>query len=247
MSTTAENLLHGFGFMKVNESSIEFLRGKIGELDFSDVTQLAYRLRYYFPLKSEESIRGSIGTYLYDTGIYIDKIYPGIKRYDVFASSLRKFDSIKSQVPTILHRLSRGGSTAESTLKGAFYISRNNPELKEVYLNLAFIMTQYDIAVLAEKSTEYKNVSTFLYSSRYYLSNILDEGDLMDEELFHHYLYKLLSQFDALPVEALVYAFKMTYLRTRERPLNSKKESHLRNIIESDLGSCSAIGASRLW
>lgn len=246
MSIAAENLLHGFGFTKVNESSIEFLRNEIGELDFSDVTQLAYRLRYYFPLKSEESIKGSIGTYLYDTGLYIDKVYPGIKRYDVFASSLRKFDNGKSKVPTILHKLSRNESTAESTLKGAFSLG-NNPELKEVYLNLAFIMAQYDIAILAEKSTEYKNVSTFLYSSRYYLSNILDERDSMDEELLHHYLYKLLSQFDVLPMEALVYAFKITYLRTIERPLSSKKESYLRNIIESDLGSCSETGAYRLW
>lgn len=37
MSVVAENLLHGFGFTKVNDSSIEFLRNEIGELDFSDV------------------------------------------------------------------------------------------------------------------------------------------------------------------------------------------------------------------
>lgn len=246
MSIVAENLLHGFGFTKVNESSIEFLRNEIGELDFSDVTQLAYRLRYYFPLKSEESLKGSIGNYLHNVDINTDKVYPGVKRYDVFASSLKKFDNVNSQVPTILHRLARYGSTAESTLKGAFSLGSNR-ELREVYVNLAFIMTQYDIAVLAENSTEYKNVSTFLYSSRYYLSNILDERDSMDEELLHHYLYKLLSQFDVLPMEALVYAFKITYLRTIEKPLSSKKESYLRNIIESDLGNCSETGAYRLW
>ena len=87
MSVVAENLLHGFGFTKVNDSSIEFLRNEIGELDFSDVTQLAYRLRYYFPLKSEESLKGSIGNYLHDVDINTNKVYPGIKRYDVFASS----------------------------------------------------------------------------------------------------------------------------------------------------------------
>ena len=115
MSVVAENLLHGFGFTKVNDSSIEFLRNEIGELDFSDVAQLAYRLRYYFPLKSEESLKGSIGNYLHVTGVYTDKVYPGVKRYDVFASSLKKFDNVNSQVPTILHRLARYGSTAEST------------------------------------------------------------------------------------------------------------------------------------
>lgn len=246
MSTAAENLLHGFGFTKVNDSSIEFLRNEIGELDFSDVTQLAYRLRYYFPLKSEESLKVSIGNYLHSADIYIDEIYPGIKRYDVFASSLKKFDNLNSQVPTILHRLARYGSTAENTLKGALSIG-NNPELKEVYINLAFIMTQYDIAVLAENSTEYKNVGSFLYCISDYFQTVLDERDMVEKELLHHCLYKLLSQFDVLPTEALVYAFKITYLRTTEKPLSEEKENHLRNIIESEFSNCSATGACRLW
>lgn len=241
MSIVAENLLHGFGFTKVNESSIEFLRGEIGELDFSDVTQLAYRLRYYFPLKSEESLKGSIGNYLHDTGVYTDKVYPGVKRYDVFASSLKKFDNVNSQVPMILHRLARYGSTAESTLKGAFSLGSNR-ELREVYVNLAFIMTQYDIAVLAENSTEYKNVSLFLY-------HIFDrfQETLDDKDILHHYLYRLLSQFDVLPVEALVYAFKIAYLRAMEKPLGEEKENHLRDIISSEFHNCSETGAYRLW
>ena len=246
MSTAAENLLHGFGFTKVNDSSIEFLRSKIGELDFSDVTQLAYRLRYYFPLKSEESLKGSIGNYLHSADIYIEEVYPGVKRYDVFASSLKKFDNLKSQVPTILHRLARYGSTAESTLKGALSLS-SNPELKEVYINLAFIMAQYDIAVLAENSTEYKNVGSFLYCISDHFQTILDERDTVEKELLHHCLYKLLSQFDVLPAEALVYAFKITYLRTMEKSLSEEKENHLRNIIEFEFSNCSATGASRLW
>ena len=246
MSIVAENLLHGFGFTKVNDSSIEFLRNEIGELDFSDVAQLAYRLRYYFPLKSEESLKGSIGNYLHDTGICTDKVYPGIKRYDVFASSLKKFDDVNSQVPTILHRLARYGSTAESTLKGAFSLGSNR-ELREVYLNLAFIMTQYDIAVLAENSTEYKNVGSFLYCISDHFQTVLDERDMVEKELLHHCLYKLLSQFDVLPTEALVYAFKITYLRTTEKPLSEEKENHLRNIIESEFSNCSATGACRLW
>lgn len=241
MSTAAENLLHGFGFTKVNDSSIEFLRNEIGELDFSDVTQLAYRLRYYFPLKSEESLKGSIGNYLHDTGVYTDKVYPGVKRYDVFASSLKKFDNINSQVPTILHRLARYDSTAESTLKGAFSLS-SNPELKEVYLNLAFIMAQYDIAVLAENSTEYKNVGLFLYHIFDYFQEVSD-----DKVILHHYLYKLLSQFDALPIEALVYAFKIAYLRAMEKPLGEKRENILRDIISSEFHNCSETGACRLW
>ena len=241
MSIVAETLLHGFGFTKVNESSIEFLRGEIGELDFSDIDQLAYRLRYYFPLKSEESLKGSIGNYLHDTGVYTDKVYPGVKRYDVFASSLKKFDNLKSQVPTILHRLARYGSTAENTLKGALSIG-NNPELKEVYINLAFIMTQYDIAVLAENSTEYKNVSLFLYHIFDHFQETLDDKDIL-----HHCLYKLLSQFDVLPAEALVYAFKITYLRTMEKALSEEKENHLRNIIESEFSNCLEAGACRLW
>lgn len=241
MSIVAENLLHGFGFTKVNDSSIEFLRNEIGELDFSDVTQLAYRLRYYFPLKSEESLKGSIGNYLHDTGVYTDKVYPGVKRYDVFASSLKKFDNVNSQVPTILHRLARYGSTAESTLRGAFSLS-SNPELKEVYLNLAFIITQYDIAVLAENSTEYKNVGLFLYHIFDYFQEVSD-----DKVILHHYLYKLLSQFDVLPVEALVHAFKITYLRSIEKPLSEEKENHLRDIILSAFHNCSATGACRLW
>ena len=246
MSIVAENLLHGFGFTKVNDSSIEFLRNEIGELDFSDVAQLAYRLRYYFPLKSEESLKGSIGNYLHDTGICTDKVYPGIKRYDVFASSLKKFDDVNSQVPTILHRLARYGSTAESTLKGAFSLGSNR-ELREVYLNLAFIMTQYDIAVLAENSTEYKNVGSFLYCISDHFQTVLDERDMVEKELLHHCLYKLLSQFDVLLTEALVYAFKITYLRTTEKPLSEEKENHLRNIIESEFSNCSATGACRLW
>ena len=246
MSTAAENLLHGFGFTKVNDSSIEFLRNEIGELDFSDVTQLAYRLRYYFPLKSEELLKGSIGNYLHSADIYIEEVYPGVKRYDVFASSLKKFDNLKSQVPTILHRLARYGSTAENTLKGALSIG-NNPKLKEVYINLAFIMTQYDIAVLAENSTEYKNVGSFLYCISDYFQTVLDEKDMVEKELLHHCLYKLLSQFDVLPTEALVYAFKITYLRTMEKALSEEKENHLRNIIESEFSNCSATGASRLW
>lgn len=246
MSTAAESLLHGFGFTKVNDSSIEFLRNEIGELDFSDVIQLAYRLRYYFPLKSEESLKGSIGNYLHNVGIYIDQVYPGVKRYDVFASSLKKFDDVKSQVPTILHRLARYGSTAENTLKGAFSLG-NNPELKEVYINLAFIMTQYDIAVLAENSTEYKNVGSFLYCISDHFQTVLDERDMVEKELLHHCLYKLLSQFDVLPMEALVYAFKITYLRTIEKTLSEEKENHLRNIIESEFSNCSATGACRLW
>ena len=241
MSVVAENLLHGFGFTKVNDSSIEFLRNEIGELDFSDINQLAYRLRYYFPLKSEESLKGSIGDYLHDTGIYTDKVYPGIKRYDVFASSLKKFDNVNSQVPTILHRLARYGSTAESTLKGAFSLS-SNPELKEVYMNLAFIMTQYDIAVLAENSTEYKNVGLFLYHIFDYFQEVSD-----DKVILHHYLYKLLSQFDVLPVEALVHAFKITYLRSLEKPLSEEKENNLRDLILSAFHNCSATGACRLW
>lgn len=241
MSVVAENLLHGFGFTKVNDSSIEFLRNEIGELDFSDVAQLAYRLRYYFPLKSEESLKGSIGNYLHDTGVYTDKVYPGIKRYDVFASSLKKFDNVNSQVPTILHRLARYGSTAESTLKGAFSLS-SNPELREVYLNLAFIMTQYDIAVLAENSTEYKNVGLFLYHIFDYFQEVSD-----DKVILHHYLYKLLSQFDVLPVEALVHAFKITYLRSLEKPLSEEKENHLRDLILSAFHNCSETGACRLW
>lgn len=246
MSTAAENLLHGFGFTKVNDSSIEFLRNEIGELDFSDVTQLAYRLRYYFPLKSEESLKVSIGNYLHSADIYVEEVYPGVKRYDVFASSLKKFDNLNSQVPTILHRLARYGSTAENTLKGALSIG-NNPELKEVYINLAFIMTQYDIAVLAENSTEYKNVGSFLYCISDYFQTVLDERDMVEKELLHHCLYKLLSQFDVLPTEALVYAFKITYLRTTEKPLSEEKENHLRNIIESEFSNCSATGACRLW
>lgn len=241
MSIVAETLLHGFGFTKVNESSIEFLRGEIGELDFSDIDQLAYRLRYYFPLKSEESLKGSIGNHLHDTGVYTDKVYPGVKRYDVFASSLKKFDNVNSQVPTILHRLARYGSTAESTLRGAFSLS-SNPELKEVYLNLAFIITQYDIAVLAENSTEYKNVGLFLYHIFDYFQEVSD-----DKVILHHYLYKLLSQFDVLPVEALVHAFKITYLRSIEKPLSEEKENHLRDIILSAFHNCSATGACRLW
>ena len=241
MSIVAENLLHGFGFTKVNESSIEFLKSEIGELDFSDIDQLAYRLRYYFPLKSEESLKGSIGNYLHDTGIYMDRVYPGIKRYDVFASSLKKFDNVNSQVPTILHRLARYGSTAESTLRGAFSLS-SNPELKEMYLNLAFIMTQYDIAVLAENSTEYKNVGLFLYHIFDYFQEVSD-----DKVILHHYLYKLLSQFDVLPVEALVHAFKITYLRSLEKPLSEEKENHLRDLILSAFHDCSATGACRLW
>lgn len=241
MSVVAENLLHGFGFTKVNDSSIEFLRNKIGELDFSDVDQLAYRLRYYFPLKSKESLKGSIGNYLHDTGVYTDKVYPGVKRYDVFASSLKKFDNVNSQVPTILHRLTRYGSTAESTLRGAFSLS-SNPELREVYLNLAFIMTQYDIAVLAENSTEYKNVGLFLYHIFDYLQEVSD-----DKVILHHYLYRLLSQFDVLPVEALVYAFKIAYLRAMEKPLGEEKENHLRDIISSEFHNCSETGAYRLW
>lgn len=241
MSVVAETLLHGFGFTKVNESSIEFLRGEIGELDFSDIDQLAYRLRYYFPLKSEESLKGSIGNYLHDTGVYTDKVYPGIKRYDVFASSLKKFDNVNSQVPTILHRLARYGSTAESTLRGAFSLS-SNPELREVYLNLAFIITQYDIAVLAENSTEYKNVGLFLYHIFDYFQEVSD-----DKVILHHYLYKLLSQFDVLPVEALVHAFKITYLRSMEKPLSEEKENHLRDLILSAFHNCSATGACRLW
>lgn len=246
MSVVAETLLHGFGFTKVNESSIEFLRGEIGELDFSDIDQLAYRLRYYFPLKSEESLKGSIGNYLHDTGVYTDKVYPGVKRYDVFASSLKKFDNVNSQVSTILHRLARYGSTAESTLKGALSIG-NNPELKEVYINLAFIMTQYDIAVLAENSTEYKNVGSFLYCISDYFQTVLDEKDMVEKELLHHCLYKLLSQFDVLPTEALVYAFKITYLRTMEKALSEEKENHLMNIIESEFSNCSETGACHLW
>jgi hypothetical protein len=241
MSIVAENLLHGFGFTKVNESSIEFLRNEIGELDFSDIDQLAYRLRYYFPLKSEESLKGSIGNYLHDTGVYTDKVYPGIKRYDVFASSLKKFDNINSQVPIILHRLARYGSTAESTLKGAFSLGSNR-ELREVYLNLAFIMTQYDIAVLAENSTKYKNVGLFLYHIFDYFQEVSD-----DKVILHHYLYKLLSQFDVLPVEALVHAFKITYLRSLEKPLSEEKENHLRDLILSAFHNCSETGASRLW
>ena len=246
MSTAAENLLHGFGFTRVNDSSIEFLRNEIGELDFLDITQLAYRLRYYFPLKSEESLKESIGNYLHSADIYIDEVYPGIKRYDVFASSLKKFDNLKSQVPNILHRLVRYGSTAESTLKGALSLG-DNPELKEVYINLAFIMTQYDIAVLAENSTEYKNVGSFLYCISDYFQTVLDEKDMVEKELLHHCLYKLLSQFDVLPAEALVYAFKITYLRTMEKALRDEKENHLRNIIESEFSNCSATGACRLW
>lgn len=241
MSVVAENLLHGFGFTKVNESSIEFLRSEIGELDFSDVDQLACRLRYYFPLKSEESLKGSIGNYLHDTGVYTDKVYPGVKRYDVFASSLKKFDNVNSQVPTILHRLARYGSTAESTLRGAFSLS-SNPELREVYLNLAFIITQYDIAVLAENSTEYKNVGLFLYHIFDYFQEVSD-----DKVILHHYLYKLLSQFDVLPVEALVHAFKITYLRSLEKPLSEEKENHLRDLILSAFHNCSETGACRLW
>ena len=241
MSIAAENLLHGFGFTKVNESSIEFLRNEIGELDFSDVDQLAYRLRYYFPLKSEESLKGSIGNYLHNTGIYTDKVYPGIKRYDVFASSLKKFDNINSQVPMILHRLARYDSTAESTLKGAFSLG-SNQELREVYLNLAFIMTQYDIAVLAENSTEYKNVGLFLYHIFDYFQEVSDDKDIL-----HHYLYRLLSQFDVLPVEALVYAFKIAYLRAMEKPLDEKRENILRDIISSEFHNCSETGAYRLW
>ena len=240
MSTAAENLLHGFGFTKVNDSSIEFLRSKIGELDFSDVTQLAYRLRYYFPLKSEESLKGSIGNYLHSADIYVDEVYPGVKRYDVFASSLKKFDTLNSQVPAILHRLARYGSTAENTLKGAFSLS-SNPELREVYMNLAFIMTQYDIAVLAENSTEYKNVGLFLYHIFDYFQEVS-----YDKDILHHYLYRLLSQFDVLPVEALVYAFKITYLRAMEKPLSEEKENHLRDIIQSGFHNCSATGACRL-
>lgn len=246
MSTAAENLLHGFGFTKVNDSSIEFLRNEIGELDFSDIMQLAYRLRYYFPLKSEESLKGSIGNYLHNVDIYTDQVYPGVKRYDVFASSLKKFDDIKSQVPTILHRLARYSSTAENTLNGAFSLG-SNPELKEVYINLAFIMTQYDIAVLAENSTEYKNVGSFLYCISDHFQAVLDERDMVEKELLHHCLYKLLSQFDVLPAEALVYAFKITYLRTMEKFLSEEKENHLRNIIESEFSNCSATGACRLW
>lgn len=246
MSTVAENLLHGFGFTKVNDSSIEFLRNEIGELDFSDITQLAYRLRYYFPLKSEESLKGSIGNYLHSADIYIEEVYTGIKRYDVFASSLKKFDNLNSQIPTVLHRLARYGSTVENILKGAFSLG-NNPELKEVYINLAFIMTQYDIAVLAENSTEYKNVGSFLYCISDHFQTVLDERDMVEKELLHHCLYKLLSQFDVLPTEALVYAFKITYLRTTEKPLSEEKENHLRNIIESEFSNCSATGACRLW
>lgn len=245
MSTAAENLLHGFGFTKVNDSSIEFLRNEIGELDFSDVTQLAYRLRYYFPLKSEESLKGSICNYLHSADIYVEEVYPGVKRYDVFASSLKKFDNVNSQVPAILHRLARYGSTAENTLKGAFSLG-NNPELKEVYINLAFIMTQYDIAVLAENSTEYKNVGSFLYCISDHFQTVLDEKDMVEKELLHHCLYKLLSQFDVLPTEALVYAFKITYLRMMEKALSEEKENHLRNIIESEFSNCSATGACRL-
>lgn len=241
MSVVAENLLHGFGFTKVNESSIEFLKSEIGELDFSDIDQLAYRLRYYFPLKSEESLKGSIGNYLHDTGVYTDKVYPGIKRYDVFASSLKKFDNVNSQVPTILHRLARYGSTAESTLKGAFSLGSNR-ELREVYLNLAFIMTQYDIAVLAENSTEYRNVGLFLYHIFDYFQEVSD-----DKVILHHYLYKLLSQFDVLPVEALVHAFKITYLRSLEKPLSEEKENHLRDLVLYAFHNCSATGACRLW
>lgn len=241
MSVVAENLLHGFGFTKVNESSIEFLRNEIGELDFSDVYQLACRLRYYFPLKSEESLKGSIGNYLHDVDINVNRVYPGVKRYDVFASSLKKFDNVNSQVPTILHRLARYGSTAESTLKGAFSLGSNR-ELREVYLNLAFIMTQYDIAVLAENSTEYKNVGLFLYHIFDYFQEVSD-----DKVILHHYLYKLLSQFDVLPVEALVHAFKITYLRSLEKPLDEEKENHLRDIISSGFHSCSATGACQLW
>ena len=241
MSVVAENLLHGFGFTKVNESSIEFLRGEIGELDFSDVDQLACRLRYYFPLKPKESLKGSIGNYLHDVDINVNKVYPGVKRYDVFASSLEKFDNVKSQVPAILHRLARYGSTAESTLKGAFSLS-SNPELKDVYLNLAFIITQYDIAVLAENSTEYKNVGLFLYHIFDYFQEVSD-----DKVILHHYLYKLLSQFDVLPVEALVHAFKITYLRAMEKPLDEERENILRDIISSGFHNCSATGACRLW
>ena len=241
MSVVAENLLHGFGFTKVNESSIEFLRNEIGELDFSDVDQLACRLRYYFPLKSEESLKGSIGNYLHDVDINVNRVYPGVKRYDVFASSLKKFDNVNSQVPTILHRLARYGSTAESTLKGAFSLGGNR-ELREVYLNLAFIMTQYDIAVLAENSTEYKNVSLFLYHIFDYFQEVSD-----DKVILHHYLYRLLSQFDVLPTEALVYAFKIAYLRSLEKPLSEEKENHLRDLILSAFNSCSATGACRLW
>lgn len=241
MSIAAENLLHGFGFTKVNESSIEFLRNEIGELDFSDVEQLACRLRYYFPLKSEESLKGSIGNYLHDVDINVNRIYPGVKRYDVFASSLKKFDNVNSQVPTLLHRLARYGSTAESTLKGAFSLGSNR-ELREVYLNLAFIMTQYDIAVLAENSIEYKNVGLFLYHIFDYFQEVSD-----DKVILHHYLYKLLSQFDVLPVEALVHAFKITYLRSLEKPLSEGKENHLRDLILSAFNSCSATGACRLW
>lgn len=241
MSVVAENLLHGFGFTRVNESSIEFLKSKIGELDFSDIDQLAYRLRYYFPLKSEESLKGSIGNYLHNVDINTNKVYPGVKRYDVFASSLKKFNNVNSQVPTILHRLARYGSTAESTLKGAFSLS-SNPELREVYINLAFIMTQYDIAVLAENSTEYKNVGLFLYHIFDYFQEVSD-----DKVILHHYLYKLLSQFDVLPVEALVHAFKITYLRSLEKPLSEEKENHLRDIISSEFHNCSETGACRLW
>lgn len=241
MSIVAENLLHGFGFTKVNDSSIEFLRNEIGELDFSDVAQLAYRLRYYFPLRSEESLKGSIGNYLHNVDINTNKVYPGVKRYDVFASSLKKFDNVNSQVPVILHRLARYGSTAESTLKGAFSLGSNR-ELREVYLNLAFIMTQYDIAVLAENSTEYKNVGLFLYHIFDYFQEVSD-----DKVILHHYLYKLLSQFDVLPVEALVYALKITYLRALEEPLSEEKENHLRDLILSAFHNCSATGACRLW
>lgn len=241
MSVVAENLLHGFGFTKVNDSSIEFLRNEIGELDFSDVDQLAYRLRYYFPLKSEESLKGSIGSYLHNVDINTNKVYLGVKRYDVFASSLKKFDNVNSQVPTILHRLTRYGSTAESTLKGAFSLGSNR-ELREVYLNLAFIMTQYDIAVLAENSTEYKNVGLFLYHIFDYFQEVSD-----DKAILHHYLYKLLSQFDVLPVEALIYAFKITYLRSLEKPMSEEKENHLRDLILSAFHNCSVTGACRLW
>lgn len=241
MSAVAENLLHGFGFTKVNDSSIEFLRNEIGELDFSDVTQLAYRLRYYFPLKSEESLKGSIGNYLHNVDINTNKVYPGVKRYDVFTSSLKKFDNVNSQVPVILHRLVRYGSTAESTLKGAFSLG-SNLELREVYLNLAFIMTQYDIAVLAENSTEYKNVGLFLYHIFDYFQEVSDDKDIL-----HHYLYRLLSQFDVLPVEALVYAFKIAYLRAMEKPLGEKRENILRDIISSEFHNCSETGAYRLW
>lgn len=241
MSVAAENLLHGFGFTKVNKSSIEFLRNEIGELDFSDVDQLACRLRYYFPLKSEESLKGSIGNYLHDVDINTNKVYPGIKRYDVFASSLKKFNNVNSQVPTILHRLARYGSTAESTLKGAFSLG-SNPELREVYLNLVFIMTQYDIAVLAENSTGYKNVGLFLYHIFDYFQEVSDDKDIL-----RHYLYRLLSQFDVLPVEALVYAFKIAYLRAMEKPLGEKRENILRDIISSEFHNCSETGAYRLW